>query len=280
LAQPPKANMSRTPSRLASERSAARGIPALVLLGGVIGLVWYTGYASRHIPGADHNAPQKLAVRSPAGGTSVPPPVHSVVWADSIWPVDEGLCEPARGTGVGRVVGRQAQHTWPVARPDLAEGAPSASAQVTGEASPDAPLPASPPGAPPTVQQTAATTGAERADSPSTTDVTALIRLILAATLAHSTGEVCTECWGTGLTTCGSCQGTGHAKPGGGTTSTLLTDPGQESGLILSPGVAENGSYYGEISPATGRPKTVYVRGYYRKDGTYVRSHYRSRPRH
>lgn len=41
----------------------------------------------------------------------------------------------------------------------------------------------------------------------------------------------------------------------------------------------ENGSYYGEISENTGRPKTVYVRGYYRKDGTYVRGHYRSPPR-
>ena len=45
-----------------------------------------------------------------------------------------------------------------------------------------------------------------------------------------------------------------------------------------SPGqVAENGSYYGEISRNTGRPKTTRVRGYYRKDGTYVRGHYRSR---
>lgn len=42
-------------------------------------------------------------------------------------------------------------------------------------------------------------------------------------------------------------------------------------------GTAENGSYYGEVSEATGRPKTVYVRGYYRKDGTYVRGHYRSK---
>lgn len=45
------------------------------------------------------------------------------------------------------------------------------------------------------------------------------------------------------------------------------------------PSIAENDSYYGEISEATGRPKTVYVHGYYRKDGTYVRSHYRSSPR-
>lgn len=43
--------------------------------------------------------------------------------------------------------------------------------------------------------------------------------------------------------------------------------------------VAENGSYYGEISDATGRAKTVSVSGYTRKDGTYVRGHYRSPPR-
>ena len=45
----------------------------------------------------------------------------------------------------------------------------------------------------------------------------------------------------------------------------------------ISVGCAENGSCYGDISTATGRPKTVRVRGYYRKDGTYVRGHYRSR---
>ena len=42
-------------------------------------------------------------------------------------------------------------------------------------------------------------------------------------------------------------------------------------------GVAENGSYYGEPN-ANGVPKTVYVNGYYRKDGTYVRGYYRSVP--
>jgi hypothetical protein len=47
----------------------------------------------------------------------------------------------------------------------------------------------------------------------------------------------------------------------------------------IGPGVAENGTYYGEISDATGRPKDVYVHGYARKDGTYVQGHYRSRPR-
>ncbi len=43
------------------------------------------------------------------------------------------------------------------------------------------------------------------------------------------------------------------------------------------PGVAENGSYYGELN-ANGVPKTVHVNGYYRKDGTYVRGYYRSPP--
>ncbi len=44
-------------------------------------------------------------------------------------------------------------------------------------------------------------------------------------------------------------------------------------------GCEENGSCYGDISTLTGRPKTVQVDGYYRNDGTYVRGHYRSKPR-
>lgn len=42
--------------------------------------------------------------------------------------------------------------------------------------------------------------------------------------------------------------------------------------------VAENGSYRGELNTSF-VPKTVYVRGYYRRDGTYVRGHYRAQPR-
>jgi hypothetical protein len=41
--------------------------------------------------------------------------------------------------------------------------------------------------------------------------------------------------------------------------------------------VAENGSYYGQLNE-NWVPKTVAVGGYYRKDGTYVRGHYRSAP--
>jgi hypothetical protein len=45
----------------------------------------------------------------------------------------------------------------------------------------------------------------------------------------------------------------------------------------VDPPVAGNGSYYGEISEKTGLPRDTYVNGYYRRDGTYVRSYYRSR---
>jgi hypothetical protein len=44
-----------------------------------------------------------------------------------------------------------------------------------------------------------------------------------------------------------------------------------------APGCSESGSCYGDISSATGLPKTTYVPGYTRRDGTYVRSYYRSK---
>lgn len=40
-----------------------------------------------------------------------------------------------------------------------------------------------------------------------------------------------------------------------------------------------SGNYYGAISCVTGLPKTTHVRSYFRKNGTFVRSHYRSRRR-
>lgn len=43
------------------------------------------------------------------------------------------------------------------------------------------------------------------------------------------------------------------------------------------PACAENGSCYGDISSATGLPKTVYVPGYYKSNGTYVHGYYRSK---
>lgn len=66
-------------------------------------------------------------------------------------------------------------------------------------------------------------------------------------------------------------------------SSTAVPPPAAPSSYTVSKpaayGCAENGSCYGDISTATGRPKTVSVSGYYRRDGTYVRGHYRSRPR-
>ena len=55
--------------------------------------------------------------------------------------------------------------------------------------------------------------------------------------------------------------------------------PGTSYPSSGSSACAENGSCYGDISKNTGRSKTVRVRGYYRKDGTYVRGHYRSKKR-
>lgn len=57
-------------------------------------------------------------------------------------------------------------------------------------------------------------------------------------------------------------------KSGPGTQATASTQ--------YTPSCAENGSCYGDISTINGMPKTTHVQGYYRKDGTYVRGHYRS----
>ena len=69
---------------------------------------------------------------------------------------------------------------------------------------------------------------------------------------------------------------------GRGPPTVLQLQPARPSGRIRGTwgrGCAENGSCFGDISPHTGWPKTVRVRGYRRRDGTYVRGHYRSRPR-
>ena len=60
------------------------------------------------------------------------------------------------------------------------------------------------------------------------------------------------------------------------TGATFKNIESHQNNTMEKASVGENGSYYGEISTKTGRPKTTYVNGYYRKDGTYVRGHYRS----
>jgi hypothetical protein len=57
----------------------------------------------------------------------------------------------------------------------------------------------------------------------------------------------------------------------------LATTPGliATSPTTRTP-ACESPNYYGSISCLTGRPRTTYVRGYYRKNGTYVRPYYRS----
>jgi hypothetical protein len=62
--------------------------------------------------------------------------------------------------------------------------------------------------------------------------------------------------------------------------SQLNINPSENpSPTALSAPCAENGSCFGDLSTVTGQPKTVHVQGYTRKDGTYVRGHYRSAPR-
>ena len=84
----------------------------------------------------------------------------------------------------------------------------------------------------------------------------------------RGTKSACVFCWGQSVGQCTSCQGNGQ----------VLASVVERATIKLSaPYVAENGSYYGQLND-NGVPKTVYIRGYYRKDGTYVRSHYRSPP--
>jgi hypothetical protein len=58
-------------------------------------------------------------------------------------------------------------------------------------------------------------------------------------------------------------------------TETGYVSPSQKV-APAKPFTAENGSYYGQAN-SYGVPKTTHVNGYFRKDGTYVRGHYRSR---
>lgn len=46
-----------------------------------------------------------------------------------------------------------------------------------------------------------------------------------------------------------------------------------------SPSRAENGDLFNRDNDGDGRVESVYVKGYYKKNGTYVRSHYRAAPR-
>jgi hypothetical protein len=71
------------------------------------------------------------------------------------------------------------------------------------------------------------------------------------------------------------------AQPAHGDTlkAASVAAPVPSLGTGIAAPCAENGSCYGDISAATGNPKTVHVNGYYRKDGTYVRGYYRSAPR-
>lgn len=65
-------------------------------------------------------------------------------------------------------------------------------------------------------------------------------------------------------------------EPPPATSSSSYQRPIPVPPIIGTPACSESGSCYGDISSITGLPKTTYVSGYYRKNGTYVRSYYRS----
>lgn len=50
-------------------------------------------------------------------------------------------------------------------------------------------------------------------------------------------------------------------------------------GWSTGPGIAENGDLFNRDNDGDGRIEPVYVEGYFRSDGTYVRGHYRAKPR-
>lgn len=51
------------------------------------------------------------------------------------------------------------------------------------------------------------------------------------------------------------------------------------SSYSYKPYVAENGDVKGYDNDGDGRLEPTYVKSYYKSDGTYVRSHYRAKPR-
>ncbi len=63
------------------------------------------------------------------------------------------------------------------------------------------------------------------------------------------------------------------------TDSITQNTPNAPSKTIFSLPMAENGDFYNQDNDGDGRVESVFVKGYYRKDGTYVRSHYRAAPR-
>ena len=70
-----------------------------------------------------------------------------------------------------------------------------------------------------------------------------------------------------------------HYSQNWGSDRTSSGETNRVPSYTYPPPVAENGDIRAADNDGDGRAETVYVRGYYRKDGTYVRGHYRARPR-
>lgn len=57
----------------------------------------------------------------------------------------------------------------------------------------------------------------------------------------------------------------------------LVTTSNITSASTYKPYIAQNGTYRGQLNTKTYKPKNTYVKPYVHKDGSRVRSHYRSR---
>jgi len=84
-------------------------------------------------------------------------------------------------------------------------------------------------------------------------------------------GTLCNDGWVSPSAGSGTCSSHGGIANGNSRTSSSSSSTSSSSSSAPS--------CFGCISPTTGRPQTVRVDGYTRRDGTYVQPHYRSAPR-
>ena len=100
-----------------------------------------------------------------------------------------------------------------------------------------------------------------------------LLSLLLANSLVWADANLSTcELWGVDYERCDKSLLTSYQ------INRINEEQAEDTVRASSAACAENGTCYGDINQY-GVPKTIHVKGYYRKDGTYVRGHYRGKPR-
>jgi len=222
--------------------------PLILGLVGALALAAFAGYAIHDLNKSNYVAPAPAPATSFGGGTAAPGP-----------PLTQSL--PPK----------------PVQQP-TAQRAP---AQNVAPAAPSQSLPSTPVEPPIAQPPVALPAVSETAKPASTPTEKVIVYVTRTGTKYHNAGcrylaqssipMVLTEA----SARYGPCSVCNPPAPVSGQTAQATADTATTPDG--KPAVAENGSRYGEISPATGKPKTTYVKGYTRKDGTYVRGYYRSK---